>query len=151
MVVETLQTIDACIGIATCVIKVCQIAERYRNANQEGERTRETVQTIHNVLSTIKQTLQSRPQPWNGLSLHDHSSLQVSDILTSAENCNRNLQALISCVYGQTVTDLSILTNDNLTVQRASVVFRSRKIAGLNKRLDENLRTLTLSLQPIIM
>lgn len=143
--VDVLQSLDACIGITTCIIRIFEFAVNYRDARRVVEETRVTADNTRGVLEQIKDTLQTRPR-YDG---RRPDRRQVSGVLRSIENCNTTVGALIVYVWGRIVTDVNTLTID--TLQRARLALKPGDIFRLRSNLLLDFNALQLSLQALIV
>ena len=141
---DVIQTVDACIGIATLVIKLCDFGLRYYHTRREGSRTQDTVQSVQNGLKQVRSTLRSRERPEHGTVSRRQSQRQVTAVMRCVGRCKASLTEVIRCVYGTTTTDTNAFTDDKL--KRANLAFDPTKIGELRKDLDRDLNALELSL-----
>lgn len=146
---ESVQSVDACLGIVTCIIRICDFAIRFRNAGEAASEIKTLVQKTQSVLEKIKDAIESRKLFDSKSSVCASREGTISTVLRSIESCHATLNSLIIQVFGESVADVDALTLSKL--QLAKIAFNPSRTAGLKLSLLYEFSLLDLALRALDM
>ena len=142
-----LQTIDACIGITTCFIKVCAFVKRYRSTDKTVEQVESVVEEVRSVLEEARAALDKRAQRTTKRSFQIQDERRWARVLTPIQRCESTLKDLMRSVCGELVQDERSLLDKHIA--RAKIAFDPQKIAGPKNELLFHLSSLHITLHSI--
>ena len=137
------QTIDACIGITTCIVRICAFAVRYTQAKDTAKQVESLIQQLQGVLEHLKEALVTREQSDPSKSLSQNGERGQAHLLNQINNCESTLKKLVTAVYGKVPKNESSLSDREL--KRARIAFNPQKIAELKADIMLNLMALQIS------
>ena len=132
--VGELQTIDACLGIATAAIRLTQFFVRLKKAGEIGSQTISTAIHVSRLLKQVTESLRRRG------SLPDHHALKAQDdaviqrMHQTMGECERSLRTALVQVFGENAVKIPDFSEDS--IRRANIAFHPEHLTILKSDLQ---------------
>lgn len=146
---DPLQSIDACVGITTCIVRICKYAVDFKDAGKVARETSKLVEDTQTVLEETKHSIDSQKLFDSESPISASRQRKITAVRRSIESCYATLEDLIVHVYGEVATDEKSLTLSKL--QRAKISFNPNRIAGLKLSLSNDFNILGVALRALDM
>ncbi|KAK3683217.1 Ankyrin repeat domain-containing protein 39 [Vermiconidia calcicola] len=137
------QTIDASIGIATCLVRICRFALDYKNAGELAERTATQVKEVRHHLDNARQFIVERSEHVRAPSRPSDRRYE-SALLMSIQRCKTRLEELGTAIHGEDIRDPDSLLQEH--VARLRIAFNQGRIGIITVQLGSDMTAMQLAL-----